>query len=501
MNQSMFRVQIFNMFLLLWFGLTIATKIICAEHCLFSTDELLKIKENKEVSISSKTVVAFIENNPNPKMVLNFIENNHKYIKINDNYKFVLKRIINYNGVDHMVCDRRMNRLAVESYENHHAISTYYPNKKQHLMKIGSRIMLVYGIYGSIVTCSHQIWSTNCARSVGGLTTSVVISHFGPNVVAKFTPKIVQMTSRVGLIVGKFMPRAQFAIQLIATEAAINMLKTGGAVLGGVFDIVDICINIKVLIDCKTNGGCSDRQIRDSIVSISISGVSFIAGIAFTALAMPGIGLVVSLALLITHLFYNAFSNVAEYNERYSITFDEGANVFLRSLIFMQPSERVRMLARRTDYINFSARMMWDTLDNYTETVKGFGMGLGDISLDNNDVRPSFAQIDLTDRGRRILSRVIPQSINKNAEMICLPVFKNEPYENGQSKYVESAVYNCENAMVFVDKRRSKGNTVVLNLQYVREGTITGSNEWNNTFLVYDTYKYAPFLKLFSPLK
>lgn len=475
-----------TMLLLIWFGLALATKIICAEHCLFSTDELLKIKNDQVVSIDSKKIVTFVENNPNELAVLNFIENNRKQIEINNDYKFTLERIMNHNGVDHMVCDRRMNQLAVESNEIHHT-SSYNPNTKQRLMKMTSRIMLVHGVYGSVVMCSHQLLSINCGLSVGGLTTSAVISHVEPIVVAKYAPKIVEMASRVGTTVGKFIPKAQFAIRLIGTKAT-DLLKTGGAILGGVFDIVDIGININVLIDCKTNGGCSDRQLRDSIVSISLSGISFVAGIAFAALAMPGIGFVVSLVLFAVRLFYSAFSNVAEYNEKYHIAFDEGANVFFRSLIFMQPSDRVRMLARRTDHIDFSAKMIWDTLENSTETVKGFGMGLGDISLDDNNVRPSFAQIDLTERGRRRLSRVIPHSINSNAEMICLPFFKNEPYENGQSKFVESAVYNCDNAMVFIDKRRSKGNTVVLNLQYVNLGTITGSNEWNNIFLVHDTH-------------
>lgn len=82
--------------------------------------------------------------------------------------------------------------------------------------------------------------------------------------------------------------------------------------------------------------------------------------------------------------------------------------------------------------------------------------------------------------------------------MICLPIFKNQPYENGRSNRVESAVYYCDNAMVFIDKRRPNANSVVLNLQYVSGGEIKGSNEWNNIFLAYDTNRYLTTLYWFQ---
>lgn len=468
-----------------WLVLALATIEIRAEHCLFSADELLKIKGNEVVSIDSKDIFAFIKNNPNELEVLNFIENNRKHIEINDNYKFSLEQIINHNGVEHMIRDKRMSQLVVESSEPHHAISN--PRTNERVYRMTGRIMMVHGIYGSIVTCSHQILSVNCALSVGGVTTSLVISKFESKAVAKFAPKIVKMTSELGTIIGKYIPSARFAIRLIGTKMAVKMLETGGAVLGGIFDIVDIAINTKILIDCQAKGNCSDREIRDSIVSMSISGISFIAGIAFAALAMPGVGLVVSLVLLLGQVLYTAFSNVFEYSEKYHITTDEGVNIFFRSLIFMGPSDEVQLLARRTEYIEFTANMMWETLENYTETVKGFGIGLGEVSIDNNDVKKTRTVIDLTSRDSRTLARVVPRSINGNAEMICLPTFRNEPYENDQKSYVDSAVYYCDNAMVFIHKARPKGNTVVLNLQYVDGGEIRGSNELNNIFLIHNT--------------
>lgn len=389
------------MLLLIWFILALAPIKIHAEHCLFSANELVKIKENELVSIDSKKIVTFLKNNPNELEILNFIGHNRQQIRSNDNYKFLLERIINHNGVDHMIRDKRMSQLAIESNQAHHAIRIK-PQTKVRLMKITNRIMLVHGIYGSIMACSHQILSIQCGLSAGGLTTSVVISHVEPYLIAKFTPKIVNTASKA---IGVVLPKIRFAIRLALTDVTTRMLRTGGAALGGVFDIVNICIDVNNLIDCNTKVGCSDREIRDSIVSLSISGISFIAAIVFTALTLPGIGLIVSLALMAAHLFYNAFSNVAEYNERYHITFDEGASLFFRSLVFMQPSEDVRMLAKRTDHLNLCANMMWATLDNYTETVKGYGMGLGDISLDNNDVIPTRTLIDLTNKGSRILSR------------------------------------------------------------------------------------------------
>lgn len=468
-----------------WLILALATIDIRAEHCLFTADELLKIKENDVVSIDSKEIVSFIKNNPNELEVLNFIGNNRKQIQINDDYKFALEQIINHNGVDHMICDKRMSQLVVESNEPHHAISN--PRTKERLYKMTGRIMLVHGIYGSIVACSHQILSVNCGLSVGGLTTALVIAKFEPVVVAKFAPKIVKMTSELGAIIGKYIPTFRFAIRLIGTKLAIKLMEAGGAVLGGIFDIVDICINTKILIDCHRQGGCSDREMQDSIVSLSISGISFIAGVAFAALGMPEIGLVVSLVLLVAQVFYSAFSNVFEYSAKYHITTGEGVDIFFRSLISMEPSDAVKMLAKRTEYIDATAIMMWETLDNYTETVKGFGIGLGEISIDNNDIKCTRTVIDLTSRDSRTLSRVIPRSVNANVEMICLPKFRNEPYENDETSSVESAVYDCDNAMVFIHKARPKGNIVVFNLQYVDGGEIKGSNEWNNFFVIYET--------------
>ncbi|KAG4068585.1 hypothetical protein HA402_004926 [Bradysia odoriphaga] len=464
-----------------WLLLALATVNVHGEKCLFSADDLTKIRSNEMVTIESKDVMVFIKDNPNELAVLNFISNNRQRIHIDDNYKFSLERIINFNGIANMDSATKLNQLVHESDEPHHAISAHI---RQRVVKISGRVMLVHGIYGTIVTCSHQILSTNCALSSSGLTTSLVLAKLEPIAIAKLAPKIVSMTSRIGTVIGKFMPKVQFAIRLVGTKAAIKLLEVGGAALGGVFDVFDIAMNAKILVDCNTNGGCSDRDVRDSIVSMSISGVSFVAGIAFAALAMPGVGLVVSAVLMVGQLFYTAFSNVFEYRDKYHLTFGESTTYFFRSLVFLGPTEQVQMLAKRTEYINFSANQMWETLDNYTDTVRGFGIGLGHISIHNNDVTPSRSVIDLTSQASRTLARVIPSSVNDNVEMICLPDFKDEDYENGVKSYHQSAVYYCDNAMVFIHKGRPKANTVVYNLQYVKNGDVKGSNEWNNVFQI-----------------
>lgn len=464
--------------------LAIATLQIQAERCLFSADDLQKIHEHQDVHIDGREIVAFIKNNPNEASVLKFIENNRDHIRTYDEHRYLLDRIIDHNGIGHMVCNERMSKVISEYRADPHAIGSL--RARDRLMRMTNRVMLVHGVYGAALTCARGVLSINCGMSAGGLTTVLVLSKIEQKAVAKFAPKIVKVASAIGLVI----PRVRFAVRLLNVKVASGILKTGGAVLGGVFDIVDIGINVKFLLDCKASGRCSHHEIRDSIVSLSISGVSFMAGVAFAVLAMPGVGLIVGVALLMVQLFYTAISTVTAYHERYHLTFDEGADTFLRSLIFMGPSANVRMLAKQTDHFNLSAATIWSALNNYGDTVKGYGMGLGEITLADDNVRPTQTHIDLTEIGTRTVSRAIPHSIDANAEMICAPAYQNLPYENGQSNHVDGAYY-CHNAMVLIDKRRVIGHTVVMNLQLVQGGSIKGSNHWNNIFLAYNTNGYV----------
>ncbi|RDD34026.1 Ankyrin repeat [Wolbachia endosymbiont of Cylisticus convexus] len=138
--------------------------------------------------------------------------------------------------------------------------------------------------------------------------------------------------------------------------------------------------------------------------------------------------------------------------------------------------------------INSLAKGAWRALNsNNSDSLIAYGIGLGKVN--GNTLRPDYATIMMneTNANTENLSRVIPDPI-QNATMICLPQITNQDYEKGIKSSVPSAKYYCDNAMVISHDRKvnvmQKDKTIVYDLIGIDRGTIVGSNEWNNNFLI-----------------
>ncbi|WP_147269191.1 hypothetical protein, partial [Wolbachia endosymbiont of Cylisticus convexus] len=187
--------------------------------------------------------------------------------------------------------------------------------------------------------------------------------------------------------------------------------------------------------------------------------------------------------------------------------------------MLLQPiPPNIKALEARSHSVNSIAQMAWKTLSKSPDYVIAYAIGFGNMSIEDiyfycrenlKVLTYQGVEIKCSEEGRSTqainraehanifmnerrdsysenLSRFLPNPI-ENAEMICLPKKTNGIYEKeGTTNLVPSAVYYCENAMVIVDSRRKQnGTTIVYDLVYVNDGSIVGSNELINRFIIF----------------
>lgn len=414
-------------------------------NCLFTREDVNKFIEGD--IIDYKKFLKFLKKNPNEKMnaqLLDLVKNNYE---VNDhNFDMLMKSVTEYGGFEHLNVDERMHLVAHDAYS--------VPKWKTNLMRGANSVMMVHGVYGSIVTCTRDISSHSCIQSAAGIGWSVA-------------------NLEKGLI-----------------KSQVKLYRGIGASLGALFDVIDIGVQIKNLVDCHKRKGtaspCSEREIRDSIVSLSIDGVSIVTGVTFAVLGMTGVGLVVGFGLFAIQIIYSGVSAVEEFKKKYHSTLEEDLSIFWRTSLFFDMAHDVKALASRTELVQSHARTVWAILQNQTTEVHAFGMGLGYIESENRTRKCAATMVLDVERNNIELSRVVPEPVDDNVEMICLPMSTLKDFEKDIHGNIPSAKYYCENAMVFADKRRH-GKYVVLNLELVDIGIISGSNKWHNIFMIYDS--------------
>ncbi|KHO02170.1 hypothetical protein JS61_08070 (plasmid) [Rickettsia felis] len=517
-----------------------------SNKCLYSWDDVDKFnaaeQKNRrnidEIKIDSKKFLEYSKNIQDENKNAQLLELAKERLAISDNnivskYKHLLHDVIQDGGYNSYLQNDRIKYLASDfSKSDARKIN---PKLKQKLLNAAGRIQLIRGIHGTIATCQDGS-EGYCALSVSGLGYSF-LSQPIENIMVKIAPKIV---SKAASTAGKFVPRVlgyntKFVIQIGGIKYGAKIAKGTAGALAGAFDIIDIAISSNALVQCAnnkdSNNPCSDKEIRDNIASITFSSVSFVAGVGLTVagvgltvagapLAATGVGLV----LVGGYAIYSGVSNIIEYEEKYDTTHGENWSIFWRTILFQDMAKDIQHLAARQDTVNKITMEAWKNLEASPYNVVAYAIGLGRIELSDvkncktveryivglgGDVsilpvkvteckidtipslHPSRSVVHMHEKNANTenLSRVIPNPIN-NATMICLPKITNADYEKDIKKSVPTAVHYCDNAVVIVDNQRKslKNNDQwsIYDLRYINTGTIIGSRELHNIFLLFD---------------
>ncbi len=464
--------------------------------CLFSKSDVEKFSKGKvdendvdKIIVDSEKFLTYVKSSQDEKKNAQLIE----FVgdkSIEGDHKYLLDKVTEDQGYERYIQNERVKNLHGDISQQ--ASSTTKGSKlKGRLMNAAGGIQLIRGIHGAIVSCKEGT-ATDCGLNLGGIGWSFASQPI-ENVMVKIAPKVVASAEKV---VGKIIPgtlgkQTKFAIRVVGVKFGSTIARGTAGAVTGVFDIVDIGMSANNLVDCKkrenSDNPCGEKEIRDNIATISFSTISFVSGVALTALGMPGVGIAAGVALMVASGVYSGVSNIVEYEKKYDTTHDENWRIFWHTFAFQPIPQDVQHLAARKEMVNSLAKGVWHTLNNDPSNVVAYGIGLGKIN--GNTPRPDYATIMMNGKNAntRNLSRVIPDYI-EGASMICLPHSTSQDYEKGIKSSVPSAKYYCDNAMVISHDKRvnmmQKDKTIIYDLSNVDRGTIVGSNEWNNNFLI-----------------
>ncbi|WP_375326528.1 hypothetical protein [Candidatus Tisiphia endosymbiont of Nemotelus uliginosus] len=506
--------------------------------CLYSWDDVDKFnaveQQNRrdidEIKIDSKKFLEYTKNIQDESKNVQLLELVKERIIVSDNsivgeYRYLLNDVIQDGGYSSYLQNERIKDLSHDFSKSD--APKINPKLKQRLLNAAGRIQLIRGIHSAIATC--QDGSTEyCALSISGLGYSFLSLPI-ENIMIKITPKIVNTAASVA---GKFVPRVlghntKFVIQIGGMKYGAKIAKGTAGALASVFDIVDIVISSNALVQCAnrkdSNDSCSDKEIRDNTASIAFSSVSFIAGVGLTVAGAPLAATGVGLGLMVGYAIYSGVSNIIEYEEKYDTTHGENWSIFWRTVSFQEVAKDIQHLASRQDVVNSAAIEAWKNLESSPPKVVAYAAGLGIIKLASSteecktnvafdkwgillEVRcfkhkvdnrkpgfnRSYAMINmLRAADTSNLSRVIPNHINNNATMICLPQYTGLEFEKEVRNSVSTATHYCDNSIVIAhnQKQQLAGNNkfIIYDLKYINSGVIVGSNELHNIFFLYDS--------------
>lgn len=393
----------------------------------------------------------------------------------------VLKFIKSHGIIDHVY------RPAIESlYENRGYKRAQMKkhidekvNSKSKSQKSGSksalieRTTLLHGIYSTGQSCSNQLNSSSCLLGVGGITWGFI-----PNLATKFPVKRLR----------------NLFLNIKGKLETTKSLRAAGAAVGAVFDVIDMGFQVHTLVDCyrrPKENSCSNKEIRDSFVSLAIDGVSIISTIIVAAYFTPGVGLAIGTAIFAIQQIYAGISAVQEFRENYGTTVGEDVSIFFRTILMIEMSNDIEELKVRSSFVNNSAEQMCKILEDNNIAIYAAGLG---YMLKENQFIANGAKINLKDLRNETfkVSRFIPKT-KENIEMICLPapvVGQNNTLRNFEvlaelKNMTIDEKYYCDNAMVFKNKSRN-GDFIVFNLELINAGEIIGSDNKINIFNIYD---------------
>ncbi|WP_338405958.1 ankyrin repeat domain-containing protein [Wolbachia endosymbiont (group A) of Longitarsus flavicornis] len=464
--------------------------------CLFSKGDVEKfskgrIDENNidKIIVDSEKFLTYVKSSQNEgknAQLIEFVGDKN----IEGNHKYLFDKVVEDQGYGRYIENERIKNLHGDVSQQTGS-TTKSSKLKSRLMNAAGGIQLIRGIHGAIVSCKDGT-AIDCGLNLGGIAWSFASQPI-ENVMVKITPKVVASAEKVAekIVSGTLGKQTKFAIRIAGVKFGSTIAKGTAGAIAGVFDVVDIGMSASNLVDCKkredSDNPCGEKEIRDNIASISFSSVSFVSGVALTAASMPVVGIAVGFGLMVGYGIYSGVSNIVEYEKKYDTTHDENWRIFWHTFAFQPIPQDVQHLAARKEMVNSLAKGVWKALNNDPSNVVAYGIGLGKIN--GNTLRPDYATIMMNRKNANTqdLSRVIPDYI-EGASMICLPHSTSQDYEKGIKSSVPSAKYYCDNAMVISHDKRvnmmQKDKTIIYDLSNVDRGTIVGSNEWNNNFLI-----------------
>ncbi|WP_264735341.1 ankyrin repeat domain-containing protein [Wolbachia endosymbiont (group A) of Rhinocyllus conicus] len=466
--------------------------------CLFSLDDVKKfikgrVDENNidKIIVDSEKFLTYVKSSQNEgknAQLIEFVGDKN----IEGNHKYLFDRVVEDQGYGRYIENERIKNLHGDISQQTGS-TTKSSKLKSRLMNAAGGIQLIRGIHGAIVSCKDGT-AIDCGLNLGGIGWSFASQPI-ENVMVKITPKVVASAEKVAgkIVSGTLGKQTKFAIRIAGVKFGSTIAKGTAGAIAGVFDIVDIGMSASNLVDCKkredSDNPCGEKEIRDNIASISFSSISFVSGVALTAASMPVVGIAVGFGLMVGYGIYSGVSNIIEYEKKYDTTHGENWSIFWRTLLFQPMAADVQHLAARKDTVNSLAKGVWQALNNSPNSTVAYGIGLGKVS--GNTLRPDYAKILMNKAERantRNLSRIIPHSI-EGASRVCLPQVTDQDYEKeGTKNSFDFASYYCENSVVISHdnrvKAKQKDKTIVYDLSNVDKGTIIGSDEWNNNFLI-----------------
>ncbi|WP_341788275.1 leucine-rich repeat domain-containing protein [Rickettsia endosymbiont of Lasioglossum villosulum] len=392
------------------------------------------------------------------------------------------------------------------------------------LLNAAGHIQLINSLHSISQTCVQDDATKECMLGLAGFSYSF-LSQPIENIAIKYTVKSLNNAGNIASKFSRFKSiKPEFIIKVGAGKYAVKFAKGAAGAIAGVFDIVDITLASVKLNECLStiDNKCSDKEIRDSIASITFSSISFISGIVF--IANPIAGIVVGTVLMIGQGIYNGVSNIIEYEEKYDTTHNENWSIFWRSFLSYPMHKDITELAARKEYIDKlteQAFANFRALSNNTDIV-AYGFGLGEIFLETvkvkktvtpgplvkpNLISKNYREVEVEETNTKLcssssvidmskphnkkysLSRFLPKKLPQT-DIICLPKKTNNNYEySEESNNSEDSKYYCENAVVIQSQANSfsKNPSIIYDLGYINSGYIIGSNKWNNIFYIHES--------------
>ena len=486
--------------------------------CLFSWEDIDRFNNEKinnrdidRIRVDSSKFLAEIKNSgysdKNDQLV-EFIRENS--FKIEGNHRGLLHEVIKDGGYEQHNRHKRIQDMA-----------NYVRNQEQLLinsklynivLNAAGAIQLMRGVHGTLVACSDKGKPVDCTLGITGILwsfaskpiESILVRSFPVFIKGSF--KIIEIATSRALstqtkfivkVVGlKFISRlgkmSSIAGAGVLDQFGQRLAKGTAGALVGVFDVVDIVRSSNILVDCSkrdSKNPCEPKEIRDEVASLVLSTGSLSSEVILTAYGMTGAAILVGLGFVTGQMVYSGVSNIVEYEKRYDTTASENLSIFWRTITFQDMPKDIKHLQSRTEIVNHQEKVALGALAESGKHIFAYGIGFGEDD-ENPNLNMGYAIIDMSraDANTRTLSRVIPKRHNKGSFVhICLPQATSKAYEKGIKNRVNTAVHYCENSMVIADQRRMRdaGNTILYNLRSITSGVVTGSNSYNNTFLIF----------------
>ncbi len=356
--------------------------------CLFSKDDVERFSKGKvdennvdKIIIDSEKFLTYVKNSQDEAknaQLVEFVGDKN----IEGDRKYLLDKVVGDQGYERYVQNERIKDLRGDISQQDSSLIKN-PKLKGRLMSAAGGIQLIRGIHGAIVSCQDGV-TTDCGLNLGGIGWSFVSQPI-ENAMVKITPKIVTSAEKVvGKIPGVLGKQTKFAVQVAGVKFGSKIAGGAAGAITGVFDIVDIGMSANNLVDCKkrenSDNPCGEKEIRDNIATISFSTVSFVSGVALTALSMPGVGIAAGVALMVASGVYSGVSNIVEYEKKYDTTHGENWRIFWHTFAFQPIPEDVQHLAARKEMVNRLTKEAWKTLNDTPDNVVAYAFGLGRVS-------------------------------------------------------------------------------------------------------------------------